>query len=94
MATYCEHHNIVDVDDESLLLDNENTGSIENCVKCKQNDILWNKCESNSGSIQKTVPLQVAQNGKVRQPYEDGFESPEDSPLLIEVKTFFVLTKI
>lgn len=89
MATYCEHHNIVDVDDESLLLDNENTGSSGNCLKCKQNDVLWEKCESNSGSIQNSVPLQVAQNGKIiGQPYEDGFESPEDSPLLIEVNTF------
>lgn len=81
MATYCEHQ-IVDVDDESLLLDNENTS----CVKCKQNDVLWANCDLNAGSIERNVPLQVLQNGKVKKPYEDGFESPEDSPLLIEVR--------
>lgn len=87
MATYCEHR-VVDVDDEALLLDNENTSSIGSCVKCKQNDVLWEKCETNNGVIQRNVPLQVVHNGKVRQPYEDGFDSPEDSPLLIEVTIF------
>lgn len=80
MATYCEHHS-VDVDDESLLLDNENVNSNRGCVKCKQNDILWANSESNSTN----VPLQ----GKlIREVYEDGFESPEDSPLLIQVNNY------
>lgn len=85
MATYCEH-NIVDVDDESLLLgSNENTNNTGSCTKCKQNGVSWERFESGPGTVQKTVPLQVLQNGKVTQSYEDGFESPEDSPLLIEV---------
>lgn len=70
---YCEHHKIIDVDDETFLLDNENVNVTNNCVRCR-------KLNSSSWLNGEVLPI----NGLERNA-TDHFDSPEDSPLLINV---------
>lgn len=85
MATYCEHH-IMDVDDESFLLDNENISFGEECKKCKQKHFLWPNCDATTNSVKGNV----CSHDKLTQAYDENCESPEDSPLLIEVLSLLI----
>lgn len=89
METYCKHHKI-DVDDESFLLDNENTNVA--CIRCRKLSTFCGNGTMSINSVESAWNTEI----KVHLPgeNEETFDSPEDSPLLLDVSLnrFFLLS--
>lgn len=85
MEVYCEHQKIIEVDDESLLLDNENTNLT--CIKCKQE---WDNGNLFRNGTKTTWDNTSLENRK-ETTSADHLDSPEDSPLLLNVRFIYAI---
>lgn len=89
MEVYCEHQKIIEVDDESFLLDNENTNLT--CMKCKQEwdngNFEGNLFRNGVKTSWDNTSLEIAKETIS----EDHLDSPEDSPLLLNVSFIFAI---
>lgn len=81
METYCKHHR-TDVDDESFLLDKENANIA--CVRCRKLSTVCGNGTMSINCMENTWNGEIKTHGS-RTEAEDNFDSPEDSPLLLDV---------
>lgn len=99
MELYCEHHDSVFNDDDTFLLDDENTTSKQlQCLKCSDgsrteknenfNSVI--KIEGNSWIQNKNGVITGMCCNERLNVNGDNLDSPEDSPLLTSVSNFTI----
>lgn len=84
MDIYCDHHNHdSDYDDDKLLLDDENTNTLESCAKCRR------RSHSANGFVKPVLNTVNHSTVVIGNGCNDGLLDNMDSPLLINVSYIF-----